>query len=812
MIVEGNDSRVYGPIDSDAFYEVGTFSIDDHIPYIFTATDSNIVLENLQITSLMNVSYPIMYGVSGGTTLIVDSVIKNGYDVSYNADNCTVIHNDRLTSNHSMISWLMIECENFVLGQHYNIQATSSSSTSAFVDHFSPTTLWFKPVSTSYYPGGDLMFNYTISDRLDNVVHEEHAHNITITMFGDSFITFPQIDEEGRCEICEEGLWISPISINNDYQTYTLQMTMDTDELVLGQSNITLNITGCPSSFGLVSGELLCSKCEVGTFNLDDDTTSECRSCDPDQNPRIHCSDGRIRISEGVWMGFDGEKIISSVCPSSFCCNPDDDEHCDYVEDKESLCANNRDSGSLLCGKCIEGYSESMTSANCLQCDKSIHWNHLIHPLVLAAMWTMWFLFANRDSKSSSGCCDCTCWDVVGRTGDIIPYLIYYQQALSQVFSETTYSLWNIGFLGLFNISAQIVATAVAPKGTDWCFINGLDAKVKILLDLLTPFLIFLLMALVYAIPTNWIKIREAVNFKLAALSACLAIIGKVLSTLFQLISCQSVGPHTVHFYFGYEECYGPTYYIALVVLLMITIPPVFAIVLNSVHHRKEEVQEANLEDEDSEDLEQPNEEEQALGLEEQQNEKEQDPNQQNEKEQDPEQANESPNSWVCKLREPYKSNWNSNSRSKLKYWLGEMVPNWECVIYVRRILIAYFAVSASGDANKTMFLCFVVLCTAVHWRVFPFKSDLVNYTEGILLCALNIVIATQILMESSNQTSIAIMMTVMVLLPILWALCCSVWFGITYYSKRSSGVKWFLATQMFNHLLFVSHIKLELT
>ena len=259
VLSESNGTRIYGPIDSDAFHEIGTFSSEDHIPYIFTATNSNIVLDNLQITSSLNVSLPIMYGVSGGITLIADSAIENGYDVSYNADNCSVIHNDRLNSNHSMINWLMIECENFEVENDFNVQTTSSSPTTAFVDHFSPTTLWFQPVSTSYYPGENVQFHYPIGDRLGNVIDEEHAENITINLSGDSFISSLRIDEKGHCLICEKGLWLSSITTDNVLENYKIQMAMGNDELVLGQSTITLNIIECPVGF-YVSDEKLCSK------------------------------------------------------------------------------------------------------------------------------------------------------------------------------------------------------------------------------------------------------------------------------------------------------------------------------------------------------------------------------------------------------------------------------------------------------------------------------------------------------------------------------------------------------------------------
>ena len=210
------------------------------------------------------------------------------------------------------------------------------------------------------------MFNYTVRDRLGNVIGGERAENMTLEISGESFVSLLQFDDGGHCQICEEGLWLSSISVDSDFTEYTLQISMDSNNLVLGQSDIVLDITGCPAGYGVASDEVLCSICDVGTYNLDDDVLRKCNSCDSDKNPNVHCSDGSIFIAEGIWMGFDNDSIISAVCPSSFCCHPDGDEYCDYIADDDSRCTDNRDSQSFLCGKCNDGFSESMTSANCI--------------------------------------------------------------------------------------------------------------------------------------------------------------------------------------------------------------------------------------------------------------------------------------------------------------------------------------------------------------------------------------------------------------------------------------------------------------
>ena len=710
VLVEGIDSRIYGPIDSEIFHEIGTFSVDDDdIPFIFKVSGANVVLDNLQIAvSPNNTTNPIMFGVSGGTTLIVDSAIENGYDLSYDTGHCTVIHNDRLAINHAMISWLMFECESSEIGEENKLLSTLSSENTIFVDHFSASTLWFEALSTSYFPGGDAMFNYTVSDRLGNQVDGERAENTTIQLYSDSFVSYFGIDAEGHCQICEEGVWFSSISVDSDFDFYTLHISMDNELFVLQQNTITFNITGCPSGYGVGDRDAFCSICDPGTYNLEEDGVTECNSCGSDENSGVYCFDGSIFISKGVWIGFEGTTIISAICPSSLCCLPNEGQYCDYIEGDASLCAKNRDHHSFLCGKCVDGFSESVISTNCMICQETVQWGYLSVPLSMAAMWTLFILCTNRESTKYSKMNHVTVKsdDVVIIMGSLGAVTVYYQQALSQLMSGSGSTYWSVAFLGLFEISAQRVASGTSVKGADWCFINGLDAKTKILLDLLTPFSVFWLLFFVFAfsqfVVRKQLRIwKKAVDFHSAALSAYLLIIGKVLITLFRLISCQSVGRYTVHFYFGYEECFGTTWVVAVVVLLIITLS------FGAVFVFGGRLAKNQLYD---------------------------------------------PNTLIFKLCERYKP----------EYWY------WEYVIFVRRIFIAYFAVNGGGVVYKSVFLSLVLLLIILQWKLSPFVSKEANVMEGVLLSGVQIVIASQILMESSDDMFFSIQLTAMVLLPMI--------------------------------------------
>ena len=77
--------------------------------------------------------------------------------------------------------------------------------------------------------------------------------------------------------------------------------------------------------------------------------------------------------------------------------------------------------------------------------------------------------------------------------------IMYYEQGLSQILSQGEYSL-------LFTILTQIFDLSFtnyygqSDSDDGWCFINGLNAKQKILLDLLSPAIIIISIFILYLI------------------------------------------------------------------------------------------------------------------------------------------------------------------------------------------------------------------------------------------------------------------------------------------------------------------------
>ena len=437
-------------------------------------------------------------------------------------------------------------------------------------------------------------------------------------------------------------------------------------------------------------------------------------------------------VAEDYWVGFSGDTIISAACPTEICCQLDDG--CDYISDADDLCAENRDPNSFLCSQCKEGYSESMNSVNCTKCTRTVHWEYLVLPLVVALLFVPICLFTNREYKHFSlkrqkggsrnvfaGPKSPNTKAIVGKAKRLknseakvtLPSLanitIYHQQALSQILSTNASSLWSTAFTGIFEISILQMTGGISSSsddGNEWCFINGLNAKYKIILDLVAPamvclFMVTLLILTKYVVRRPIIIRYKAVNFESVGCAVFLFIIGKVLDTLFKLIACQRVGGQSVHFYFGFEACHGRTWIISLLILAVITgaFGGVFVF-----GRRLTKEQRAD------------------------------------------------PNHFIHKIAR----------RFKPEYWY------WEYVIFVRRLVIACLAVGGYDEKSKLLFLAVIMMFIYIQRRFHPFLSWETNEAEFVLLCCIPIVIAAQLLAEwTSAFDFVAVVLSVMVLVPI---------------------------------------------
>ena len=110
-----------------------------------------------------------------------------------------------------------------------------------------------------------------------------------------------------------------------------------------------------------------CGACPKGTYSLQGDTFNvdvkngsevtksrhvKCTPCPYGAT----CSE-RVRPKANMWGQVENNAIVMYSCPGGYCCPG---QECP----RYNSCAKNR--GSVLCGKCVTGYSEALFSPNCI--------------------------------------------------------------------------------------------------------------------------------------------------------------------------------------------------------------------------------------------------------------------------------------------------------------------------------------------------------------------------------------------------------------------------------------------------------------
>lgn len=56
---------------------------------------------------------------------------------------------------------------------------------------------------------------------------------------------------------------------------------------------------------------------------------------------------------------------------------------------------------------------------------------------------------------------------------------------------------------------------------------------------------------------------QRKINFQRTIVAVILLLVGNILSVLFKLLHCQSVGDKKYYLYFAYEQCFGRTWIIS---------------------------------------------------------------------------------------------------------------------------------------------------------------------------------------------------------------------------------------------------------
>eukprot|EP01083_Nonionella_stella_P008944 25907_1 len=672
------------------------------IVFVLSFSQAKIALDQINITWINtdhhNTTLKVPISMDETDLLIVDSFITN--DISYtHKGRCNVLHNDRLSDNIEGVARLRIICDD-VSSNGYTSNQTLDSNHTRLVEHFSATKLNFSAES-SYYPGELLHFEYHITDILGNIIdYPLPEDGLVVQLHSNRFSTQLNINH-----LESHAILLTDVSINNNAgDEYDIYVDLEKNLLVSEYPMIALNITGCPMGFGPDSNNISCVVCNTDSYNLIRNNVERCSPCNPDSNSGIKCMDGTILVAEGHWVGFDSShSIISSICPPSYCCTKPN--KCDY-EKKEELCALHRDPDSVLCSSCLEGYSESMNSINCVRCNTSYAFEFLLMPMLLALCLSVIVMKTDNVRKNEKE--DAYLNPFMSRfrymrvmiTIMISKCILYYEQSISEiVFKLTPFS----HFSSIFNLS--VIANSFASDSNGMCFMDGLNAKQKILMDLMVPVAMILICASFYCVflllnrrSLTMCCGRRQMNFGQMFVSLFILAVGKLLNVLFQLLSCKTVGDRVVHFYFANETCFGATWcasFVCLFIIIFSFCVLFYKIWRMSAHQRQS----------------------------------------------------------------PAHATFIITSRYKQQYYL------WEFVLFIRRILIALFAAFAHEIMIKLMFL-FVMTCfTAAQHFYAPFLIHEANNMESVLLHCLIFVIMIQLF--DLDEMFVSVLLSILIIFPV---------------------------------------------
>eukprot|EP01083_Nonionella_stella_P072417 195303_1 len=677
--VECSSEIFYFNMNESVVGAKGYFMVNNHVEngVIVSVSYANMVLDDtviiLQNTSESN-THPVMISLNHANISFIDSFIDSAIDLSYNSAICQIKNNDRLTGNVQYISKLVIHC-----GSDSKWGASNDLSHVQMVQHSIGYKIDFFPKSSSYYPGQLLQFGYQITDRFGNRITNNvtFAADIIIHIESDVFTTIVSIKPNGKCPICDNGLMISAISIyDNIGDIFTMTIYLDQDTIAAQYKNISLQIIGCPSGYGPDSNNFTCTLCASGSYNLLPNNVENCKICDAAQN--VECVGGDIKILYNYWMGMNDGTIVSALCPPNYCCQQD--TGCNYL-DKTHLCALNRNHSTYLCGSCNDGYSESINSAECVECNKSVHYRYLLQQFIFSVLISV-FLIAisvekqlkhqhpkeNVDINQNP-----RAYMILMLKITILKNIFYYEQSLSQLISTSTSQIMMRSFVEKFNLSLMSIVDSKERQ----CFVDGLNAKWKILSDLTIPVMVILWTMMLCIVSKFVCKRSLVINFSKVFTIMCLIIIGKILDVLFHMMSCQKVGDIHYHYYFGNEICYQFSWWASSIALMLIVISSsaiVIKLAIMNASHRQ------NV----------------------------------------------------------------RHTLSRFIYRYEPQYYYWEFVIFIRRILIALFSVSEQDATITFIFFAFLLLFIWLQHECNPFIVNEANKMEFILLVCVLLVAVLQ--------------------------------------------------------------------
>ena len=228
-------------------------------------------------------------------------------------------------------------------------------------------------------------------------------------------------------------------------------------------SPVILNITllSCPQGFTLTGERPVCNCYPALTDN------------------RVECDivngKGLFSWSGGQWIAIDGDGIAySHYCPFNYC-NPKT-QQIDLEKDSDAQCSFNR--AGRLCGGCKENYSLAIGSSRCIRCPNN---NNLALLIFFAAAGFLLVLFISVFNLTV--------------TRGMINGLIFYANILWTY--QSIFFVEEQEFSTLLVFLKTFIAWINLDFGIESCFVNGLTAFWKTVLQFAFPFYIWAIAGLI---------------------------------------------------------------------------------------------------------------------------------------------------------------------------------------------------------------------------------------------------------------------------------------------------------------------------
>eukprot|EP01083_Nonionella_stella_P181333 649234_1 len=374
--------------------------------------------------------------------------------------------------------------------------------------------------------------------------------------------------------------YIVPMVINIGERNAEGTITISDQNGVAQTIDVKLLVKECDPGYYQKANEIdpnlfSCDLCDAEQYTL---VTDKCRPCEQG----LFCFGGNNIWVEENWYAKQGTSynnstrrrlagiealsasyVATSLCPPGYCCNTPGG--CSFNE-SSSLCAANRDPDAVLCGRCLPGYSETLSSTGiCSKCD-------------ITKEWLIPFLFIG-------GLCATYAFYWMGKRDRTVPH------PFMTYFNKSMLFFYQVMAFLTFRSSSQILRPIAELANLNWdmssdgtCLFKGVTSRGKLWLNLIVPGILSFDMLIFYifirlrtrhkfktmqnvALMTAWLK-EDAIAFQNALWSMFLIIYVQVTTSFIKLSLCFRFGINgTWHmWYAGNTECFDGGHVICMMI------------------------------------------------------------------------------------------------------------------------------------------------------------------------------------------------------------------------------------------------------